>query len=76
MYQYEDLATTAKQAGGYVGRSATTWMCNRYGEIAKWGEQKSDQLYNMVDFYEREAAKASNQLYEIIRFSCIMYEII
>ena len=28
IYQYKDLATTAKEAEWYVGRSATTWMHN------------------------------------------------
>ena len=41
-------------------------MCNEDEEMAKWSEQKSDKLYNMVDLYEREATKASNQLNEMI----------
>ena len=35
------------------------------------GVRKSYLLFDMVDFYEREAAKASNQLYEIISSSAV-----
>ena len=36
---------------------------------------KSDLLYDMVDFYQREAAKASNQLYDISSSSNITLEV-
>ena len=40
----------------------------------EWGVWKSDLLYDMVDFHEREATKASNQVYEIISSSNVALE--
>ena len=40
----------------------------------EWGVRKSDLLYDMVDFYEKESTKASNQLYEIISSSNVALE--
>ena len=39
--QYKDLARTAKEAGRYVGRSATTWMCNGDEVMEKWSERRA-----------------------------------
>ena len=64
--QYKDFARTAKEAGGYFGRSATTWKRNGDEEMAKLIEQKSDQLYHIVEHYEEKAAKASSELHRIL----------
>ena len=40
----------------------------------KWGVRKSDRLYDMVDFYQKEAAKDSTQLYKIISSSNAAFE--
>ena len=37
--------------------------------------QKSHLLYDMVDFYKREVAKALNQFYEIISSSDVALEV-
>ena len=73
--QYKDLVRTAKEAGEHVGISATTWIRNRDEEMAKWNERKSYQLHDMVDFYEREDAKASDRLYETIISSDLGFDV-
>ena len=40
----------------------------------EWGVRKSDLLYDMVDLHEREATKASNQLYGMISSSNVALE--
>ena len=69
------MARTAKEGGGYIGRNVKTWMYNGDEEMTKWSQQKSDQPYNVADFYDREAAKALNQLYEIISSSDVGLEV-
>ena len=64
---YRELALTAREAGAYVGGSAVTWWRHGDEEMVEWSERKGDQLYSIVDFYEREAVKATDQLYELIR---------
>ena len=34
--------------------------------MVEWNERKGDQMYKMVEFYEKEAAKASNELHNVI----------
>ena len=65
IWQHKDLAITAKEAGKYIGRSATTWKLNGNEEMAKWIQQKSDRLYNMSERYEGKAAEASSELHKI-----------
>ena len=43
--------------------------------MVDWSKRKGYHLYDMVDFYERESAKASNQLYEIISSSDVGFEV-
>ena len=61
--QYKDVVRTAKETREYVGIRAPTWMRNGDEGMVKWSEQKSYQLHDMVDFYEREDANASDRLY-------------
>ena len=37
--------------------------------MLEWSAQKGYHLYNMVELYEREAVKATDQLYELINSS-------
>ena len=52
-----------------------TWWRHGDEEMVKWSERKGDQLYNMVELYEREAVKATHQLYELIRSSDVPSEL-
>ena len=62
------------QHGGYAGRNTTAWRRNEDEETTEWCVCKSDLLYDMVDFYEREATNVSNQLYQIISSSNVALE--
>ena len=50
---YKELVLTAKEVGAYFGGSVVTWW--RYGdeEMVEWGEKKGDQLFSLVELYER-----------------------
>ena len=37
--------------------------------MLEWSKRKGDQLYNIFEFYEREAVKVTQQLYELIQSS-------
>ena len=69
------MAIAAKEAEKYVGRSATTWRHNEDEEMMELRERKSDFLHDMVDYYEKEAAKVSNQLYKITSSSDAALEV-
>ena len=34
--------------------------------MVEWNERNGNQMYEMAEFYEKEAAKASNELHNII----------
>ena len=43
-------------------------------DMAEWNERKGDQMYEMAEFYEKEAGKPSNERHNIIDSSdLIMY---
>ena len=43
----------------------TSWR-SRDEQMVKWNEMKGDQVYEMAEYYEKEAAKGSNELHKII----------
>ena len=63
---YNDLARTAKKVGKYSGRSSVTWSRVEDEEIVESSERKGDNLYNMAEHCEDEAAKASSELHRIM----------
>ena len=64
--QYNDLSKTAKEVGNHLGRNAM--MRWRFGDegMVKWSESKGDHVFEMVEYYEKEAAKASRELHRIV----------
>ena len=66
---YKELALTTREAKAYFGGSAVTWWRYWGEEMVEWSERQGNQLYNLVELYEREAVKATDQLYELISSS-------
>lgn len=64
--QYNSLARTAKKVGGYLGRNAVTSWRDGREDMVEWNERKGGQMYEMDEYYEKEAANASNGLHKII----------
>ena len=67
--QYNDLARTAKEVGSHLGRSAVTSWRKWDEDMVDWRERKGDRMYEMAEYCEKEAAKASNELHRIITSS-------
>ena len=72
---YKELDVIAREAGGYFERSAMTWWHHGDEEMMEWSERKGDHLYSMVELYEREAVKATDQLYELISSSDVLLDL-
>lgn len=43
--------------------------------MIEWSERQGNQLNNLVELYDREAIKATDQLYELINFSDVPLEL-
>ena len=69
---YKELALTAREAEAYFGGSAVTWWRHGDEEMVESSERKGDQLYNLLELYERETVKATSQLYEPISSSDVL----
>lgn len=54
------------KVGGHLGRSVLASWCGGDEDLVEWNQRKGHQMYEMAQFYEREAAKASNKLHNII----------
>lgn len=59
-------ARMAKEVGGHLARSPLTSWRNGDEDMVEWNERKGDRMYEMAEYYEKEAAKASRKLHTII----------
>ena len=64
--QYNDLVRTVKEVGNHLGRNAVTRLRVGDENMIEWHERKGDHVFEMAEYYEKEAAKASRELYRII----------
>ena len=60
------LVRTPREVGRHFGRSAVALGRGGDEDMVEWNERKGHQMYEMADFYEKEAAKTSNELHNII----------
>ena len=65
----EELASTARSAGKFLGRrAATTWELGEE-ELREWSERKGDDLYQLANFYDKGVVKFKRLLLELIETS-------
>ena len=46
-----------------------TWWCVGDEDMTEWSERKGDHIFDMAEYYEKEAAKALSELHRVIGFS-------
>ena len=67
--QYKELALTARDAGKFLGRRAVTLWENGEEDLSERSEQRGDNLYQLVNFYDRGVIKLKRLLIELIETS-------
>ena len=67
--QHNDLARPAKEVGNHLGRDAVTWWCVGDEDMMEWSERKGDHIFDVAEYYGKEAAKGLSKLHRVIGFS-------
>ena len=67
--QYKELALTARDAGNFLGRREVTMWENGEEDLSERSEQRGNNLYQLVDFYERGVIKLKRLLVDLIETS-------
>lgn len=57
--QYNNLARVTKEVRNCLRDNPVTWWRMGDDDMKEWHEEKGDQVFDFVEFYEKEAARAS-----------------
>ena len=60
--QYKELALTTRDAIKYLARRAEITLEHGEEELSGWSERKGDDLYQLINFYEKGAIKLKRLL--------------
>ena len=67
--QYQELAVTARNADGFLGRTAEIIWKHGEGDLSERSERKWGVLYQLVDYYEKRVLNLKRLLKELIETS-------
>ena len=69
---HKELALIARESGKFPGRKVEIMWDHGEEELSDWSEQKGDDFFQLVDFYEKGVIRLKRLLQELIETSVLV----